>query len=143
LDAVGSQLETKVGGRTDVRALGPVAGLLGGLCWVARWVADLTGTAADWADAASWVGLGLLAVALAVVGAGLVSRSALWLRLIVAVAFPLLVWSIYSVVRGEGSTVALDGAIGLLAVVLSLVYAVVGRRGATPAAPRRGSHAAR
>jgi hypothetical protein len=130
----------------DVRALGPVVGLLGGLCWVARWVADLAGVAAGWADAVYWAGLGLLAVALAVVGASLVSKSALWLRLIVAVAFPLLVWSIYAVVRGEGDAVALEGAIGLVAVVLSGVVVVVGRRGATPAPPRggrHGSHAAR
>ena len=130
----------------DARALGPVAGVLGGLCWVIRWVADTAGVASSCADTVQWAGLGLLAVALGVVGASLVSKSALWLRLIVAVAFPLLVWSVFSVVRGDGDAVALEGALGLLALVLSAVVVVVGRHGAAPAAERggrHGSHAAR
>jgi len=130
----------------DVRALGPVAGLLGGLCWVVRWLADAAGTTGGWSDSLHWAGLGLLLLALAVVGAGLVSRSALWLRLIVAAAFPLLVWSIYSVLRGEGDAIALEGAIGLLAVVIAAGLVLVGRRAADPAVGgggRHGSHAAR
>jgi len=129
-----------------VRALGPVAGVLGGLCWVVRWVADMAGVDASWADPVRWAGLGLLAVALAVVGVSLVSKSALWLRLIVAVAFPVLVWSLFSVIRGDGDAIVLEGAVGLLAVVLSVAVLVVVRRGAEPAAPRtprHGSHAAR
>ena len=45
----------------NVRVLGPVAGLLGGLCWVVRWVADLAGTTGGWCDSLHWAGLGLLA----------------------------------------------------------------------------------
>ena len=130
----------------DVRALGPVAGLLGGLCWVVRWLADAVGTTGGWSDSLHWAGLGLLLVALAVVGAGLVSRSALWLRLIVAAAFPLLVWSIFSVVRGEGDAIVLEGAIGLLAVLVATGLVLAGRRAADPAVGgggRHGSHAAR
>jgi hypothetical protein len=130
----------------DVRALGPVAGLLGGLCWVVRWLADAVGTTGGWSDSFHWAGLGLLLVALAVVGAGLVSRSALWLRLIVAAALPLLVWSIFSVVRGEGDAIVLEGAIGLLAVLVSTGLVLAGRRAADPAVGgggRHGSHAAR
>jgi hypothetical protein len=132
----------------DVRALGPVAGLLGGLCWVIRWVGDLAGGAGGWGDSFRWAGIGLLAIALAVVGAALVSRSAVWLRLLVAVAFPLLVGSLYSVVRGGGDAVALEGVIGLLAVVLAAGSLVVSHRVAAPVVHRggggaRGSHAAR
>ena len=129
----------------DVRALGPVAGLLGGLCWVVRWLADAMGTTGGWSDSLHWAGLGLLLVALAVVGAGLVSRSALWLRLIVAAAFPLLVWSIFSVVRGEGDAIVLEGAIGLLAVLVATGFVLAGRRAAAPVGSggRHGSHAAR
>ena len=129
----------------DVRALGPVAGLFGGLCWVVRWLADAAGTTGGWSDSLHWAGLGLLLVALAVVGASLVSTSALWLRLIVAAALPLLVWSIFSVVRGGGDAIVLEGAIGLLAVVISTGLVVVARRAATPAVGggRHGSHAAR
>ena len=130
----------------DVRALGPVAGLLGGLCWVARWLVDLAVGTAGWSDSLHWVGLGLLAVALAVVGSSLVSRSAWWLRLVVAVALPLLVWSIFSVLRGDGEAIGLGGSLGMLAVVLAAATLVAGRRTAAPGIERggrHGSHAAR
>lgn len=130
----------------SLRVLAAVVGVLGGGCWVARWIA---GDPA-WGDAAHWAGLGLLAVALAVVGAGLVSRSALWLRAIVAVAFPVLVWSVYTVVRGSGDGVGLDGALGAVAMLWSVVVLALtlrGRSEAPDAAPDRparrkpGSHA--
>jgi len=122
-----------------VRALGPVAGLLGGLCWLLRWFVD-AGATSGWSGPLHRVGLGLLVVALAAVGAGLVSRSPLWLRVVVAVAFPLLAWSLYSVIRGDGHGVALDGAIGLLAVVCSAAAAATARRTAAPAVSRGGRH---
>jgi len=126
-----------------MRAVGPVAGVLGGLCWALRWVSDATGVATDWGDSVRWLGLVLLGTALVAVGAGVVSRSALWLRVIVGVALPALVWSLYWAVRGDGDAVALDGVVGLLAALLSAVCLVVVRRGVAPAAPRSGSHAAR
>jgi hypothetical protein len=129
----------------SLRVLAAVGGVLGGGCWVARWIAGDPG----WGEAAHWAGLVLLAVALAVVGAGLVSRSALWLRAIVAVAFPLLVWSVYTVVRGSGDGIGLDGVVGAVALVWSLVVlglALRRRHGSSPQpakAERRkpGSHA--
>ena len=69
----------------------------------------------DWADTVYWAGLGLLGLALACAGGGLVSRSALWLRVIVALAFPLLVWSVYAVVKGDDDAVMLDGVLGAVA----------------------------
>ncbi|GAA1476800.1 hypothetical protein GCM10009623_12460 [Nocardioides aestuarii] len=108
----------------SLRVLAAAVGVLGGGCWIARWAAgDPT-----WGDATHWAGLVLLAVALAVVGAGLVSRSALWLRVIVAIAFPALVWSVYAVVRGSGDAFALDGVVGAVAVVWSLVVLVLALR---------------
>ena len=101
----------------SLRVLAAAVGVLGGGCWIARWAA---GDPA-WGGAAHWAGLVLLALALAVVGAGLVSRSALWLRVIVAVAFPALVWSVYTVVRGSGDGVGLDGVVGAVAVAWSVV----------------------
>ena len=126
----------------SLRVLAAVVGVLGGGCWVARWIA---GDPA-WGDAAHWAGLGLLAVALAVVGAGLVSRSALWLRAIVAVAFPVLVWSVYTVVRGSGDGVGLDGALGAVAMLWSVVVLALTLRGRSeapdrPARRKPGSHA--
>ena len=46
-----------------------------------------------------WVGLALLTVALAAAGASLVTKGTWWLRLIVAVALPALVLSLYSGIR--------------------------------------------
>ena len=130
----------------NLRVLAAVAGALGGACWVARWVADLAGDVPGWAGGAHWAGLGLLGVALAGVGAGLVSRSALWLRAIVAVAFPLLVWSVYQVVKGTGDDLRLDGILGVVA-ILGSVAMLLRARGQRPAdeKPRRshGSHSAR
>ncbi|HEX6148337.1 hypothetical protein [Nocardioides sp.] len=127
-----------------LRVLALVAGLLGGACWVARWGADLAGDEPTWSDPIYWVGLGLLGLALACAGGGLVSRSATWLRLIVAAAFPLLVWSVYAVVKGDSEAIMLDGVLGAVALVGSLaLYSLTGGRRTEDAAPRRrpGSHA--
>jgi hypothetical protein len=132
----------------NLRVLASAAGVIGGLCWVARWVADLASGNPAWGVGAHLAGLVLLGLALAGVGAGLVSRSATWLRLIVAVAFPLLVWSVYVVVRGEGEGIGLDGVLGAAAVLWSAASLVVARRhrdAEEPPAPdvrrRPGSHA--
>ncbi|QBR93423.1 hypothetical protein [Nocardioides euryhalodurans] len=128
----------------NLRVLGLVAGLLGGLCWAVRWGVELAGSSPSWGDTAQLAGLVLIGLALAVVGAGLVSRSALWLRVIVAVAFPLLVWSVYLVVKGDADGVTLDGVLGALAVVGSAVLLATGRRSdPAPRGGRHGSHASR
>ena len=127
----------------NLRVLALVAGLLGGACWVARWGADLAGSAPAWSESVYWVGLGLLGLALACAGGGLVSRSAAWLRLIVAAAFPLLVWSVYAVVKGDQEAIALDGVLGAVAIVGSLaLYSLTGRHVPEPEPRRRpGTHA--
>ncbi len=130
----------------NLRVLAAAAGVLGGACWVVRWIADVAGDVPGWADGAHWAGLGLLGIALAGVGAGLVSSSAAWLRAIVAVAFPLLVWSVYQVVKGDGDDLRLDGILGVVAVLGSTMM-LLRARGARPddRQPRRthGSHSAR
>lgn len=126
-----------------LRAVALVVALLGGLCWGARWGAELAGGDPGWGPAAHWAGLALLGVALAVVGAGLVSRSATWLRLIVAVAFPLLVWSVYAVVKGDGEGIALDGVLGVVSVVLAVVGLVSGRSRDDQPPSRHGAHSVR
>lgn len=123
-----------------LRILAAVAGLLGGLCWAARWAADLASGESAWSEQAHLAGLVLLGLALAGVGAGLVSRSAPWLRVLVAIAFPALVWSVYSVVKGDGTSVVLDGVIGACASVMSAVTLVVSRRRTRTARGRAGSH---
>ena len=127
----------------SLRVLSLIAGLLGGACWVARWGADLAGSTPGWSDTVYWVGLGLLRVALACVRGALVSRSAVWLRVIVAVAFPLLVWSVYVVVKGDSDAVTLDGVLGSVAIVASVaLYAFTGKNHDEPVERRRpGTHA--
>ena len=127
----------------SLRVLSLIAGLLGGACWVARWAADLAGSTPSWSDTIYWVGLGLLGVALACAGGALVSRSAVWLRVIVAVAFPLLVWSVYAVVKGDSDAVTLDGVLGAVAIVASVaLYAFTGKNHDEPVERRRpGTHA--
>jgi hypothetical protein len=110
--------------------LARVAGVLGGLAWVVRHVGEV--------EELRWPGLALLAVALAAFGAGLVSRSATWLRAIVAVCFPLLVWSVVEVAHGSADDSLVDAVAGGLVALVSL--AGIGRvRGARQHA---GSHAA-
>ena len=106
----------------DPRTYARAAGLLGGLSWVVRLVLDLNGSGSGTpSDLLRWAGLVLLAVALAALGASLVSRSALWLRVIVGVAFPLLVWSVLEVLHPAGDPEAVDGVFGALAAVVAAV----------------------
>ena len=127
-----------------LRAVGPVAGVIGGLCWAARWGADLAGRDPGWGPAVHWIGLAFLLVMLAGLGTELVSKGAVWLRAIVAVALPLLVWSVYAVVRGDGDGIVLAGVLGLLAALTSGGALLATRRAApAPSTGRHGSHAAR
>ena len=126
----------------NLRVLAAVAGMLGGACWVARWGADLAGSEPGWSEGAYLAGLALIGLALAGVGAGLVSRSAIWLRGIVAIALPLLVWSVYAVVKGDGDAITLDGGVGVAAILISIVGLVRARRArAAGRHHHRGSHA--
>jgi hypothetical protein len=88
-------------------------GLLGGLCWVG----------ALWADALVWAGAVLLGLAVLGTGAALVSRSAMWLRVIVAVCFLALAASVVQVLRDnldEGIVLAAAGAVAVIVAALAL-----------------------
>jgi hypothetical protein len=90
-----------------------LTGLLGGVCWALR--ALLDSAAPSWLiDALHWGGLALIAVSLVGLGAGLVSSSAVWLRVIVAICVPLLVWSVLEALREGLSDRWVEGAFGLL-----------------------------
>ena len=122
-----------------------VAAALGGVVWLARWLMD-----ASLGDGAStsllWLGTALVALALAVAGAGLVSSSAPPLRALVAIAFPLLVWSVVEFFRptDDALFVGLLGAVGLLAGVVGVVRSrpEPRERPRRARARRAGSHAA-
>jgi len=101
-----------------------VLGLLGGLCWVITAVLGVLDAPDAAVDAAYWGGLALIGISLVGLGAGLVSASAMWLRVIVAICAPLLVWSVlealrsglsdHLVVGGFGAVLAAYCAVGLL-----------------------------
>ncbi len=126
----------------SLRVLAASAGLLGGLCWATRWVAELAaGADPGWGEQAHLAGLVLLGLGLAGAGAGLVGSSAAWLRLIVGVALPVLVWSVWSVVRGESGSLALDGVTGVVATLAGAAALVKARRAGTAARrSRHGTH---
>jgi len=95
-----------------LRSIATACGLVGGLCWLARAVADH--------EVLLWAGFALLGVGAAAAGAGLVRRGAGPLRLFVAVAHPLLLWSVLELARDAGSDRTVDVAFGALAVVVSV-----------------------
>src|SRR5215203_65361 len=80
-------------GLIAVRMLACLGAIAGGLVWVGRLVVG------EEPAVLSWVGLALVTLALAAAGASLVTKGTWWLRLIVAVALPALVLSIYSGIR--------------------------------------------
>jgi hypothetical protein len=116
-----------------------VAGLLGGVCWVLRAVLDQLDASSAAVDALHWGGMTLVAISLVGLGAGLVSSSATWLRVIVAICAPLLVWSVLEVLREGVADRWVEGGFGALLSVYCLIGLARARRGRT----RRthGSHA--
>ena len=106
----------------NLRSVALACGLLGGGLWLTRFILDLAGAGSDTlADALYWGGLALLAVVLVGFGMSLVSKSALPLRLFVGVAFPVLVWSVIEVFHTAGTEVGLDGVVGGVIALLSVV----------------------
>jgi hypothetical protein len=109
--------------------LGAAGGLLllvaGGLSFLARESVGWHGVLAD-------VGYAATVAALCLVGYGLVAQAPVWLRVIVSVAFPLLVASVWQVVA-QALEDRIDGWKGpatshLLAGVIVLVVALVALR---------------
>ena len=119
----------------SLRVPSALAGLLGGGCWVARAFVER--------DELRWAGLVLLALCLAGAGAGMVKAA--WLRLIVALAFPVLVWSVLEIVRDSSGAedVHVDAVAGGAVALISLVVLVLSRGGRSGARKSRsaGLHA--
>lgn len=110
-----------------VVALG--AALVGGVALVVTLFVD--------ADALTWVGLGLLAVAIAVVGAGLV--RAWWLMLVTAAGAVALGWALLETARDLAPDREVDAVVGGIATLCVAVAVLRGSR--RPArAERPGNH---
>jgi hypothetical protein len=129
-----------------VRTAAALAGLSGGLAWIVAFVLDKTDHPGLGGAVAAF-GLVLLAVAAVAAGASLVSRSATWLRVVVAICFALLVWSVLQVLAGGLGDRLVQAAAGLAAVAVAVV--VLSRRqptvresvGHSTGRRTRGSHA--
>jgi hypothetical protein len=121
----------------NIRTLARVCGLLGGACWVVRLVRG-----GEPADPLYWVGLALLFVGMFGLGTLLVSKGAVWLQVIVGIAFPLLVWSVVEVVHAAGDPVVIDAVVGVA--IAGVCLLALGRsHGGDQQPPRRhaGAHA--
>lgn len=114
-----------------------LSGLVGGLAWISVLVFDRAGGSGTVVDALAWCGLLLVGVATLGAGASLVSRSATWLQLIVAVCFAALVASILALLLDHYDDDVVYAAFGAAAVVASVVALL------RPSRPRAGGTHAR
>ncbi|MBJ7357672.1 hypothetical protein [Nocardioides sp.] len=124
----------------STRTLVRIAGVLGGLCWVGAVAVNDYEAAEAAANALYWGGAALILIALVGLGAGLVSGAA-WLRLIVGLCFPLLIWSIVEVLHAETSDDIVDAGLGLALALFCTAALLGGTPKDDETAPRRGSHA--
>jgi hypothetical protein len=115
-------------GSVSLRGFAHVAGLLGGACWVARAVVDELDASPAAVDGLHWGGTALIAITLISLGADLVSSSATWLRVIVSICLPLLVWSVLEAFRQGLPDRRVEGGFGALLAVYCVVGLVRGWR---------------
>jgi hypothetical protein len=123
----------------NLRTVAAIAGVLGGLLWVARLALDLAGVSDSTLDLLHLAGGALLIVAYVGFGAGLVGSSAHWLQAIVGICFPALVWSVLSMAEADHPELV-DAVFGAGTVVASAL--VISRERKRRPPPRRaGAHA--
>ncbi len=91
----------------SLRSVATAFGVVGGLCWVVRYFSDR--------ELLEPAGLILLGIASAAAGAALVNKSAVPLRVLVAV------WSVLDLVRDAGPDRSIDAGFGAAAVVSAVV----------------------
>ena len=130
----------------SLTSLARVAGILGGLCWIARALLDDGDGPTAVIDALHYGGLALLVIALLGIGAGLVS-GLMALRVVVAICLVALAAAVVSFLHEQYSDRLVDGILGGLMVVYCVIGLLV-RRGRTPgddtpeSRHSRGAHAA-
>jgi hypothetical protein len=94
-------------------ALVRVAGVLGGVAWLAGAVVDRADGAHALVNSLHWGGTALILIALLGLGAGLVS-GLLALRVVVAVCLAVLAWAVVEWLRSDLPDPWVDGTFGLL-----------------------------
>lgn len=113
-----------------LRRLGGALGLAAGASWIATAV---LGKGSDLWTTLGGAALVLVLVAFACWGAALVKGQARWLAVVVALAFPLLAWTMHQVVVDvAGDTTLVRGALGAVFVVLGAAFVL---RGSSPRGP--------
>ena len=117
-----------------------LAGVAGGLCWLAQAAVNGYDAAENAVNALYWGGGVLILVALVGMGAGLVS-GAPWLRLVVGLCVPLLVWSILSILHAEAPDSVVDGGFGLALALICSASLLGGASKDEHAPARGGAHA--
>jgi hypothetical protein len=117
-----------------MRALACAAALLGGACWVVRFVTDL--------EALYWVGLVLLALAALLAGLAAVPKAPIWLQGIVGVGSVGLFLSVTITLQSATDDATVDLVLGVLAILVFGYTALRLRKAERPAKGRRvGTHA--
>lgn len=104
-----------------LRIVAALTGLVGGLAWITALVFDRASGGGVVVDALTWAGLILLAIATLGAGASLVSRSAIWLRVLVAVCFAALVGSVVELLTESYDDLLVYAVFGAIAVVASVI----------------------
>ncbi len=120
-----------------------LSGILGGLCWFARYLLDDLGVitaGGQVGTALRWAGLTWLALAVFAAGAGLTSRSVVALRLLVGVCVVLLAATALSLLYPPLGRLMGEATFGGVAVLVSLVVWWRGGRGGD-ADHHAGTHA--
>ena len=115
------------------------AGVVGGLCWIARALLDNGDGTGAAVDALHYGGLGLLVIALLGIGAGLAS-GLLALRAVVAICLVALAWAVTSFLHHQYSDRAVDGILGGLMVAYCALGMLVRRRRGGGGGSHGGSH---
>jgi hypothetical protein len=126
--------------------LARVAGVLGGLCWLARAILDDGNGPTSLIDALHWGGLALLALALLGIGADLVT-GLVPLRVVVAICLVALAWAVLEFLHSQYADRRVDGILGVLMAVYCVAGLAYRHRHAQDSEPRErrrssGSHAA-
>lgn len=116
-----------------------IAGVVGGLCWLGQATVNKYDAAAAAVNALYWGGGALILVALVGLGMGLVS-GARWLRVVVGLCVPLLIWSIVEVLHAETSDNIVDGGLGLSLALICSAKLLGGATSDDAVAPRGGAH---
>jgi hypothetical protein len=123
-----------------------VTAMVGGLCWLARFVLVSAGigVGSGLPGLLHWGGTALLVVALLASGYALVATAPVWLRLVVSVAETLLVLAVWQVVEAGLGSARLASLVGGVLALAAGAFGLVRARRAPPAEkPVRGRRAAR